>query len=234
MSTGVDLRRSHDRLGIWSGWAFLALFGLGWAVIGGFLPPPSPAAEAGQIVAFYEGNTSLVRLGLLVMQTSCIFFLPWVATLTAQMKRLEAPTQVLATSQLISGTVAMLIILVPTLIWGVASFRPERNPELTLLLSDLAWLIFTMTFAPFVTQALVIGLAILGDVRDQPLFPRWLGYLNFWTALLFLPAGLILFFKTGPFAWNGVIAFWVPVAVFFIWFIVMLLFTAKAIRREGD
>lgn len=221
----------HESLCAWSGLIFVVLFGLGWALIGGFVPPPSPAAEAAQIVAFYQEHTNLVRTGLLLTQFSCIFFLPWVAVLTEQMKRMAGPSTVLATTQLISGAVALFIILLPTLIWGVASFRPERNPELTLLLNDLAWLIFTMTFAPFVTQAVAIGLAILGDQRPQPLMPSWLGYFNFWTALSFVPAGLILFFKTGPFAWNGVIGFWLPVVVFFVWFIVMLVFVFKAIQR---
>jgi hypothetical protein len=234
MSLGPDVTKRNELMCTWSGLVFVLLFALGWVVIGGFVPPPSPAADAAQIVAFYQTHTPMVRLGLLLTQASCIFFLPWVAVISVQMKRLEAPGTVLATTQLISGAVALLIILLPTMIWGVASFRPERNPELMLLLNDLAWLIFTMTFAPFVMQAVAIGWAILGDPRAQPLFPRWVAYFNFWTALSFVPAGLIIFFKTGPFAWNGVIGFWLPVSVFFVWFIVMLVFMLKAIRREGD
>lgn len=41
----------------------------------------------------------------------------------------------------------------------------------------------------------------------QIVFRRWVGYLNIWAALLLAPAVLIYFFKTGPFAWNGILVF---------------------------
>ncbi|WP_433566617.1 hypothetical protein ACQP1O_16285 [Nocardia sp. CA-151230] len=38
-----------------------------------------------------------------------------------------------------------------------------------------------------------------------------------WAATLITPAGLVLFFKDGPFAWNGIVGIYIPLAAFAIW-----------------
>jgi len=50
-------------------------------------------------------------------------------------------------------------------------------------------------------------------------------------AILFIPGGLIAFFKTGPFAGDGILTFWLPFAVFFGWFVVMFPLFLKAIKQ---
>ena len=227
------LNTRNQMLCTWSAVVFLALFAVGWVLIARFVPPPSPELDALAIADFYRQNTQMIRFGLFITQVSCIFFPPWVAVVSIQMKRIEGSQPVLAYTQLISGLTAMLVILGSTLIWGTVAFRPERDPQLLLLINDLGWLIFTMTFAPFATQGAAIALAIFSDKSATPLFPRWLAYFNLWTASVFLPTGFILFFKRGPFAWDGLIGFWLPVGEFGLWFIVMLVYVLKAIRRQS-
>ncbi|WP_445187309.1 hypothetical protein ACTXG6_09070 [Pseudonocardia sp. Cha107L01] len=64
------------------------------------------------------------------------------------------------------------------------------------------------------------------------MYPRWTAYFNVWAAVLFLPGGLAYFFRTGPFAWNGVFAFWVAASTFFLWLLVMTWLTIAAIDTE--
>jgi len=45
---------------------------------------------------------------------------------------------------------------------------------------------------------------------------------------------MIIFFKTGPFAWTGIIGFWIPAAVFGVWYIVMTVYLLRAIRDEAE
>lgn len=56
---------------------------------------------------------------------------------------------------------------------------------------------------------------------------------SLWVAVL-LPASMILFFKSGPFAWTGVIGFWIPAVVFGTWYLVMTPLLLRAIKQEAD
>ncbi len=78
-----------------------------------------------------------------------------------------------------------------------------------------------------------MGHAIMSVQHEQPIFPRWVGYFNIWVAVLFIPGGLLTFFKTGPVAWNGLLAFWMPVVVFFAWYIVMFFVLRTVIRDRA-
>jgi hypothetical protein len=207
---------------------------LGWWWVAEFVPPPSPAASAADIAALFKENTTAIRVGMILMIMGAGLFAPFIAVISAQIRRIEGSPPVLAYTQLLGGAMSIAIILFPTMLWTTAAFRPERDPELILLLNDAAWLIVAMTFSPGIIQNLAIGIAILGDKNKPAVLPRWVAYLNFWVAFLVLPAGLITFFKTGPFAWDGLLAFWLPLVVFSIWFNVMFVMLLKAIKRQPD
>ena len=102
-----------------------------------------------------------------------------------------------------------------------------------LLLNDLGWIMLLMTFTTFVVQNFAIGLCILGDKRERPTLPRWVGYFNFWVGVLFIPGGLLTFFKTGPFAWDGLFVWWVPLIVFFIWYVAMFVLLRNAVKQQS-
>ncbi|MDB5968372.1 MAG: hypothetical protein JWQ90_822 [Hydrocarboniphaga sp.] len=44
---------------------------------------------------------------------------------------------------------------------------------------------------------------------------------------------MIFWFKKGPFSWNGVVAFYIPAFIFFIWVVGMTLPAMKAVHREA-
>jgi hypothetical protein len=41
--------------------------------------------------------------------------------------------------------------------------------------------------------------------------------MSIWCAMIFIPAGLIIFTKHGPVAYNGLIALYIPLGTFFAW-----------------
>ena len=100
--------------------------------------------------------------------------------------------------------------------------------------SALYWLLARAVAQPGDTpgmhvQIASIGIAILIDRRERPVFPRWAGYFNLWVALLISPAGVVVFFKQGPFSWNGIVGFFTPLVAFAGWIAVM---TAVLLRRS--
>lgn len=42
----------------------------------------------------------------------------------------------------------------------------------------------------------------------------------------------MIFFKSGPLAWNGIFIFWIPFTAFFLWLIIMPWLLLKAIDQE--
>jgi membrane protein implicated in regulation of membrane protease activity len=96
---------------------------------------------------------------------------------------------------------------------------------------------FVGVISSAVVEFACIGLVILADERNTGVFPRWAGYFNLWVALLVAPAGIVPFFKHGPFAWNGIFSFFMPMVVFAAWVVVMVVLLRRAIdheEREGE
>lgn len=214
------------------GIAFVIFAVVGMLPIAGLLPPTAPALGPVEVAAFYQANSGWLRAGILMTMISTAFTIPWIALLSVHVARAEGTTPVLSITQAVAGAVTVVILLFPFVIWSAAAFRPERAPELIQLLSDFGWMMLVMTFGPFFIQFSAIGLAILLDKNTRPIFPRWVGYFNIWVGVLAIPGALLTFFKTGPFAWNGLLAFWMPVSVFFAWYFVMFFVLLKVIGEQ--
>lgn len=224
----------NELLCIWSAVIFVVIFTLGLWPLANFLPPHLPTAGADEIAALYQDRTWQIRLGLFLMMGCSGLICAFVAAITVAIKRMEKSAGVLTYAQLSAGTCGAVFLIVPCLVWTAAAFRPERSAELTLLLNDLGWILLFMPFTTFVVQNIAIGLAVLGDRGAPPVLPRWVGFFNLWVAVLFIPGGLLTFFKTGPFAWSGLFVYWVPLVVFLSWYLVMFVMLRQAAIKHGS
>jgi len=216
----------------WGGPLFVLFLVLGWWIVAGFVPPVPPTASTASVVEFYTHSSIRVQLGLFVTIAGLMFYIPWTAVISEKIADIEAPSRLLSNIQMACGALNVLLFGFPTMVWAVLAFRPERDPELISLLSDLAWIPFVSFFSPFIFIPICIATAAFMDKGEQPFFPRWSGFFNLWFALFIIPGGLAMIFKTGPFAWNGLLAFWVPLTVFFAWFVVMFLLLQNGIKRS--
>jgi hypothetical protein len=147
------------------------------------------------------------------------------------MKRVEGPSPVLAQTQMLAGAMVVILIVIPCMLWTAAAYRPDRNPELILLLSDVGWFFFILALSLPVVQMLAIALCILG-AEDEKIFPRWLGFANIWCAVLLLPGAVCTYVKHGVFAWNGLIGWWITILTFFAFWTVNTVMLFRAIRQE--
>jgi hypothetical protein len=50
---------------------------------------------------------------------------------------------------------------------------------------------------------------------------------------LLLPGGLMIFFQSGPFAWNGLFGIWIPFIDWGIWFGVTSYLLIKSVKRQA-
>ena len=226
------LNTKIQRACAWSGLVGVIIFFMGF-VIPGWIPLPPPSMTQEQVVAMYQQNLVNIRIGGILFFISSIFLPPMVAVISIQLKRIEGANPILAYTQLSAGSINIVFFIATGLLFLMTAFRPDRPPELIYLMNDISWFVAVMVWPAAFTQNIAIAVAILNDQSDEPIFPRWVGFFNIWASLLFIPGSLVPFFTQGPFAWSGIIGFWVPATAFGIWFLVMLPMLLRAIKHQA-
>jgi hypothetical protein len=195
----VRARRNAQLICVWCGPVLLIAVGVAVVVLAGFVPGPSPATSAARINGRFLQNLGGIRAGMCVQMAGVALIAPWGAALAVQTHRGNPATSILTVTQIVCVAVTTMIGVLAPIAWGFASFRAgAQSPELTRTLNDLAWLIFIFDWSPFAVWYASVGLAIIMDPSEEPVFPRWAAYLSFWTAALSAPGGLTILFKTGP------------------------------------
>jgi hypothetical protein len=222
-----------QRLCIWCGPVMVVLWVLAFVFLSKFIPPPAPSKTPEQIVAMFATHTNRIRLGLVISLFSCALLVPFCAAIAAQIRKTEGQRSVLAQTQLVSGGLLCVEFLIPFAIWQTAAYRVGgRSPEMIQMLNDMAWLMFLGIISSACVQVAALGVAVLRDKQAEPVFPRWFGWYNIWAAIVWVPAAIIPFFKSGLFAWNGVAAFWIPFVVLAIWFAITTVLLLRAVNRD--
>jgi hypothetical protein len=221
-----------QRVLIWTGPGMIALWLGAFLFIAGFIPPSDPSASADKIVRLYADHSIAIKLGMIISMAGSALLVPWAVAISGQLKRIDG-AKALADVQMASCALLSLEFITPIGVWMTASFRYEdRAPDATRALHDLGWILFVTVIWSLWVQLIAIAAAILIDRRSEPVLPRWLGYLNLWVAMLIIPAGLVLFFKHGPFAWNGVVGLYIPLVAFLIWMMSMTITIHRKLSRQ--
>lgn len=220
----------------WSGVVAIVVLLIGQWLIADFVPPPSPHNTLQQTVHIYVIHQNRIRVGLIIAMIGSTFFGPWSIAIAGVMKRMEGPIAPLTMLQVAFGALLVFEFFVPIMMWQAAAFRPTDHPEITYRLHDLASITYDGLPPTAAIQAVILGVAILRDRREQPLLPRWLAYLSFWAAIGFLPGALNPLFHSGPLAWNGILSWWLGLTIFGVWIVAVIytILTTAIPRIEAE
>ena len=109
---------------------------IGWWLLARFVPPPLPSWGGQEIAGMFAANATGIRVGMIFMIAGMGFFMPFIALISAQIHRMEGSPPVLAYTQLLAGAMSVAIVLFPVMFWATAAFRPDRDPQLILMLND--------------------------------------------------------------------------------------------------
>lgn len=219
--------RFNFRLLVWSGPVCIGTVLLGWMVLAGFLPPPSPGLSKAEAIEVWRDHTNVKRLGLILCVWGGTLYVTFSMAVYYALRR--SGHTMLAGAQAALGVFGTVFFTLNFFVLSMVPFRLDTDPDGIQPLHDLG---FAMTFSPvppFTFQYLLIALAIL---QGSDVFPRWVGYVNIFCAVLLIPPCLIPLFRSGPLAWNGLFSFWIPVAEFTAWFFVMFWAMNSADRRN--
>jgi hypothetical protein len=224
---------SAQLISLWSAPIFGAILLVAFLTFPGFFPPMSPEMSPEQVAQFYTDNTAMIRFSMVVFNLCAIMLMPFFAVLVVQIKRMATPSQVLAYCYLTAATSGATLFALADLFWLIAAFRPERNPALTVLLNDMAWMTFIAPVGFLVVQNLCLALAVHLDAGLVPVFPRWVTPFSIATAAAMLPSACAALVRTGPLAWDGVVSFWLRNTAFALFVAVMFFVARTAIKREA-
>jgi hypothetical protein len=227
------MRTNTQRACVWCGPVTFVLFFIGF-IVAGWIPVPTPGEGAQKIVHDYQSHADAIRIGLLIAIFGAALYGPFAAMLAGQLRTRERGQHAASYLQLILGGLLILEIIIPLLVLETAAFRPGRSPEITLALSDLGWIMLVTFVYTIVVELVFLGIAILQDTSARPVFPRWMGTSSIVAAVLFIPGSFPIFFKNGPFAWSGLLGFWIPAIAFGIWVVIMAWLMLQNIDRDLD
>jgi hypothetical protein len=226
--------RDDPKRELWFAWystvSFYSLYTVVFFGLTRTQPPGKPWVGPEQAADWFAGR----RWGLLVGFALIFVLGGWSATaialITYSIRRMSV-SRAFAYSYL----VLYLIAAVPGFLFiciamTAGAMRPERDVEQQQWLYDLGFLSFSGTMGVFLVGSLIWMTAILLDKNG--VFPKWFGYLNLCNALTEVVIAPSWIFKRGVFAWNGVIAWWIDVAVFGFYTSVFIYLLREVIVRD--
>jgi hypothetical protein len=222
-------------IALWTAPAFMVVYVIAFVAFQGFLPPMSPNLTAEQVATFYQEHTAAIRFSMVTYDLCGVMLIPFFMVIVVQMKRMATQSHVFAYCFLTAVVSGATIFALANIFYLVAAFRPERNPDLIMLLNDMAWIIFIAPVGMIVGQNVLLGLAIYFDGGPNPVFPRWVGHFSIATAVAIAPAACAAVFRTGPLAWDGLVSFWLRNGAYATFLVVMFfVLRATLIRQARD
>lgn len=231
------MSESKQRILIW--WAIITLiiYGLSLIFLLHMLPPPSATWSAARIAAFYTEHNASIKLGAAICSWTAGFLVPYGVVLGIQMYRHEKGKGMPVWSILTvcGGALSSIFLVFPPIFFGAAAFTPGRAPEITAAVHEIGVLSLVTTDEWFIFLWIpVVVICLTPNAVVHSPFPRWFGYFSAWATLMFEAGAIAFMTRTGPFAWNGLLAMWLPFAVFGLWMIVMSTMILKALRFQSE
>jgi hypothetical protein len=227
-------RMTGEQIIFWTLPAVAIIWIVAFFVFPGFVPPMSPQSSAAKVAAFYSQNATRVRCGMILFNWFCVALIPILMLIVERMRGMAHRTPIMRYCVIGVAGAAPIAFLTSTVFWLIAAFRPDRAPDLTQLLNDLAWITFTCGVPFLIALCVFLAVSISFDQQDQPVFPRWVARFNVVIAIALVPAGFAGLTLSGPFAWNGFLSFWVRNLAITLWIVVMAVVLKQAMDRDRD
>lgn len=215
----------------WSIPVFYTLFGIIFVLFGRIMPPPTPEMSSADIVAFM--TSPYLSLAVVLLAMSLGLYALNSGLMLTQMQRMEGVSPVLRYAYIaVLGVGGVPGCMFPGYMFALGAFRPEYDPQILAMLYDLGFLCFVGSLGCFIIQYAVFALAVFLDKKQ--LFPRWLGYFSIWTLVTELVAAPVFITQAGPFAWDGLLAFYQGTVIWVAWQTCVTFYLYKAIKTQPN
>lgn len=196
------------------------------AIVAGDAPPfDAPGSE---VASHLEERRTRIQLAAGLNALWLPLFVWFLATVAWLGRRRPAAIVALG-----CGLVFAAVFAVDVTALAAGALRPGNiaaAPELAAALRDLEWL--SMGVVAPVVSAMLVAFAALSGGADA-LWPGWIGRLALVAAAAYALRTGTLFTTDGPFAADGVLGLWLPVAALAGWFFIAAVALALRVRRPA-
>lgn len=217
-------------------WSLISLIIYGAAFWGllGMVPPPAPSLTPAEVGAFYAAHAFQIKLGAVVSSVTSAFLIPFSVVVGFQLSRIEEGPPVWSVLAVAGGSLTCIFLVIPPILWGAAAFTPDRAPELTAIINEIANLSLITTGQFYILNTVpIFYLGLKAKPDPYSAFPRWLCWLTAFLTIIGETGILSFMFRIGPFAWNGLLAFWIPFGVYFTWIGCVYYCLFSALKRQS-
>lgn len=229
-----DLGRiSTQKAALWCNWLFVGLTIVGWLGIAHFYAPAH--ADLGidaTKVWFSETHKWGTIIGCSIFYIAAGLLTPGSIQFGIMLSRIEGAPPIMSITTAVCGFFISFIIFFNCCAWIVAAYRPETAADVIQSWYDWSWFAFLLGWIYLAIEMIATGVVELFDKREQPMVPRWFTWLTFAGAAgVFFAAGPA-FFKSGPFAYHGLLAFYLPVVIWGTYIAMTTWFMMKELSRS--
>lgn len=217
-------------LACWSAPVFTILVLIGWFGLAQGLAPVPADWTASATQAWFVENQLSTAIGCTIFLVAMIFLSFWVSQLSVMMAWSEGDAPLLALAQAIGGISVIVLIVLSCCLWIGAGYRAEAAPDISVMYNDISWLGFLLGWVMLAVQMLATAAA--GLVDRQSFLPRWWSWA---TLIALVPLALAngpAFVTSGPFAFHGLFAYYIPMAVWALWLDGTAFFMRRELRRR--
>ena len=219
---------------VWAAPIGMVVFLIGFWGFARMFPPMSPNWSAERLALFFHRHRDGVLIGQLIVLLGSGLFFPFWAVISAQMARIERGRfPILAMVQFGCGVSNEIFFVLYSILWILAAFRTNVPATTIQSFNDMAWIMWALVFPHYCLQMITIAATAFIDHSSHPVWPRWFGYFSIAVGVTG-PMGILAgIYKTGPFAWNGIVGFYPAIVAYFIWLVIMTYLLIKGIERQA-
>ncbi|MEV0355008.1 hypothetical protein AB0H71_02995 [Nocardia sp. NPDC050697] len=214
----------------WGFAVFYAALSAGVVFLGRATPPPRPDVTAEQTARWFAEHATGIRLGFGILLVIAGGAAVSNGIIGYFMKRMSSGRLLAYAYIAAMGVGAIPGFHLLLICWLTATFRPDRTPAISSFLYDLGMLSYNGSLGCFTAAYAVLAIAIFYDRNG--IFPKWFAYVSIWQIVTEVVATQMWVFRSGAFAWNGMITFYIAVVIFGIWIACLLPLMRSAARAE--
>jgi hypothetical protein len=196
--------------------------------------PPAFDLSAADTATFYAAHQQGMLIGIVVTSIGLPFLMAWTLQLGAMMRRLEGGSPMVSIVATV-GTLTIDILLVFDLaVWAVAAYRPaDTAPDVTRAFSDLGWISSMFIWPPLAVGMALTGVLIYKTRHQVGALPTWAAWVS-WIAAVAEPGqAVIIFEKSGPFAPDGVLSWYLAVFTWGPWILLLSIAMSQVLAKSA-